>query len=102
MKVLVLNPGSRFTKNVVRDLIYGCWCKGKRIGGAQAPPLSLLYIATILKNEGHDVIFLDALAEQKPISDVKKIAKDCDAVVISTSTMSFNEDCGILAELKKA
>lgn len=102
MKVLVLNPGSRFTKNVVRDLIYGCWCKGKRIGGAQAPPLSLLYIATILKNEGHDIIFLDALAEQKPINDVKKIAKDCDAVVISTSTMSFNEDCGILAELKKA
>ena len=34
MKILVLNPSSSATKNVIRDVLYGCWCKGKRIGGA--------------------------------------------------------------------
>jgi len=101
MKVLILNPPSKLTKNVLRDLIYGCWCKGKRIGGAKVPPLNLLYIATVLKEEGHKVKLLDALAEQLSLEEVKKIVKDYDAVIISTSTMSFREDSRVLAELKE-
>jgi len=101
MKVLILNPPSKSTKNVLRDLIYGCWCKGKRIGGAKVPPLNLLYIATVLKEEGHKVKLLDALAEQLSLEEVKKIIKDYTAVVISTSTMSFREDSRVLAELKE-
>lgn len=97
MRVLVLNPLSRSTKNIIRDLIYGCWCKGKRIGGAKAPPLSLLYVATVLKQDGFDIEFADAMAEQKESFDIK----DFDAVIISTSTMSFNEDASYLGELKK-
>lgn len=97
MRVLVLNPLSSSTKNIVRDLIYGCWCKGKRIGGATAPPLSLLYVATVLKGDGFDVSFADAMAEQKECFDIK----DFDFVVISTSTMSFNEDAKYLGDLKK-
>ncbi len=101
MKVLVLNPSTLKTKNILRDLVYGCWCKGKRIGGAKSPPLNLLYIATILKKEGHYVKFLDALAEQKSPSFVNKIIKNFDIVIISTSTMSYNEDALFLKELKK-
>ncbi|OGM01749.1 B12-binding domain-containing radical SAM protein [Candidatus Woesearchaeota archaeon RBG_13_36_6] len=97
MRVLVLNPLSRSTKNIVRDLIYGCWCKGKRIGGAKAPPLSLLYVATVLKEDGFDIGFADAMAEQKESFNIK----DYDFVIISTSTMSFNEDAQYLGELKK-
>jgi radical SAM superfamily enzyme YgiQ (UPF0313 family) len=100
-KVLVLTPPSMYTSNVVRDLIYGCWCKGKRIGGAQAPPLNLLYIATVLKDQGHDVIFIDALAEKKDLAYVKTKAKDRDVVVISTSSMSYNEDASFLSKIKK-
>jgi len=102
MKVLVLNPSSKLAKNVVRDLIYGCWCKGKRIAGATVPPLNLLYVATTIKEEGHDLKFLDAAAEQIPIQKVKKIVKNFDMVIISTSTMSFNEDISILKEFKKS
>jgi len=102
MKILVLNPSSKESKNVVRDLIYGCWCKGKRIGGATVPPLNLLYVATTIKEQGHDLKFIDAAAEQIPLENIKKIIKDFDVVVISTSTMSFNEDAGILKELKKS
>ena len=101
MRVLVLNPPSKSTKNVLRDLIYGCWCKGKRIGGAKVPPLNLLYVATVLKESGHNVKLLDALAEQMDLERVTEIIDEYDIVVTSTSTMSFREDAQILAELKK-
>ncbi|MBW3021594.1 B12-binding domain-containing radical SAM protein [Candidatus Woesearchaeota archaeon] len=101
MKVLILNPASKFTKNVVRDLIYGCWCKGKRIAGAQAPPLNLLYVASVLKHSGHEVRLLDAPGEQRSVDYVRKLARGFEVVVISTSTMSYNEDAEILADLKK-
>lgn len=102
MKVLVLNPASNLTKNVVRDVLYGCWCKGKRIGGATVPPFGLIMVATVLKRDGNDVIFLDAQAEQLNIDEIKILIKDIDMVVISTSTMSYREDALVLAELKKA
>jgi len=101
MRVLILNPPSIFTKNVVRDLIYGCWCKGKRIGGANSPPINLLYIASVLKNGGHNVAFLDALAEHKTIDLICNISTKNDVIIISTSTMSFVEDIEILSEIKK-
>ena len=100
MKILVLNPSSSATKNVIRDVLYGCWCKGKRIGGATVPPFALLEIATILQNEEHDVEFLDAQAEQLPLELVERKVIDCDAAIISTSTMSFTEDANTLLALK--
>lgn len=100
MKVLVLSPPTESTANVVRDLIYGCWCKGRRIGGAKAPPTNLLYIATVLKQQGHDVRLLDATAEFKTAQYVKDIISKYDVVIESTSTMTFLEDAGFLAELK--
>ncbi len=102
MKILVLNPSTSATKNVIRDVLYGCWCKGKRIGGATVPPFALLQIATILQNEDHDVEFLDAQAEQVPLELVEHKVVDCDAVIISTSTMSFTEDADTLLALKGA
>jgi hypothetical protein len=50
MKVLVLNPASSSFPNVVRDQIFGCWYKGKEIGGMQMPPLSMLYVTTVLQD----------------------------------------------------
>jgi len=41
MNALVLNPPSKVVKNVVRDLLYACWCKGKRIGGIRFPKTSV-------------------------------------------------------------
>lgn len=101
MKILVLNPASKFTKNVVRDVLYGCWCKGKRIGGGTVPPFALLEIATILKQDGNEVVFVDAQAEQIPFEKVASVAKDFNAVVVSTSTMSFREDADYLLGLKE-
>ncbi len=104
MRVMVLNPPSVYAKNVVRDLVYGCWCKGKRIASAQFPPLSLLYIASVLEREGHEIIFLDAQSEGKGLEEVKTIAaeKRPEVIIIPTSTMSFREDAKTLEILKEA
>ena len=102
MKIIIINPASEFTKNVIRDVVYGCWCKGKRIGGAKIPPFTLMQIATILdKQRNQEVKFIDAAAEGITLSEIKKFINDFDLVVMSTSTMSFTEDASYLFELRK-
>lgn len=102
MKVLALNPGSRHSKNVARDLLWGCWCKGKRIAGVQFPPLPLLYVGTILKEEGNEVHLLDAAGEGLDFEDVRERVRreKYDLAFLISATMSFNEDAGTLADLK--
>lgn len=103
MRILILNPGSKYTKNVIRDVAYGCWCKGRRIGGAKIPPFILMQIASILdKNKDNKVDFIDASGEGININKIESIAKDYDIAIISTSTMSFFEDADYLLQLKKA
>ncbi|MFH0773965.1 MAG: radical SAM protein, partial [bacterium] len=101
MKVIVLIPPSKFSKNVARDLIYGCWCKGKRIAGIQFPPVSQLLVATVLRDAGHNATLLDAGGLQMNISSIKEATKDHDVCIMLTSTMTVNEDAEVLSELKK-
>jgi len=101
MKILALVPSSKFAKNVARDLIYGCWCQGKRIGGISFPPITLILVGTILKQTGHKVRLLDAAAEGINLNLLLKIASRYEAVIILTSTMSINEDAGLLNKIKK-
>jgi len=101
MRVLVLNPSSKITKNVVRDVIYGCWCKGKRIGGGTVPPFALLEVATVLKKSKNDVRFIDAQGERISHERLASESTSYDVVIISTSTMSFNEDVQLLSLLKQ-
>jgi radical SAM superfamily enzyme YgiQ (UPF0313 family) len=104
MKVTILNPPSRFAKNVVRDLFYGCWCTGKRIASAKFPPSTLIYLVAILKREGHDVSLLDSQAMDLDLGRVIEIIKKAGpgAIIIPTSTMSFREDMQTLNDIKKA
>ncbi len=102
MKVLVLNPPTRQTGNVIRDVLYGCWCNGKRIGGGTVPPFGLLSLATVVKESGFETTFLDAMGQGFAVDYVKKLVPDYDAVVCSTSTMTVNEDSLTLQELKQA
>jgi len=102
MRILILNPMTTATKNVVRDVVYGCWCNGKRIGGATVPPFTLIVLATILRQNGFEADFLDAQAEQIPVPEMTVRIGQYDIVVMSTSTMSFKEDADYLLNLKKA
>lgn len=102
MKVAIVEPCLENKKNVIRDVIYGCWCGGKRIGGATVPPFELLTIATILGQEGHDVAFVDAQAEQLEVEEVVERIEGSQLVVMSTSVMTANSDALYLKQLKKA
>ena len=104
MKTLTLIPPSKHSKNVARDLVYGCWCKGKRIAGIQFPPVSQLLVATVLKEAGHDAELLDAAGMQMSLDEIKdKIVREkYDVVQMLTSTMTVVEDAEILLELKQA
>ncbi len=101
MNILLYIPASKFTRNVIRDVLYGCWCCGKRIGAGTLPPLSLLSVASLLRQDGHRVKILDSNIE---IISKEKLSKDLpvwEAVVVLTSTMTFLEDTAALLELRK-
>lgn len=102
MKIMVLIPFSRFSRNVARDLIYGCWCKGKRIGGIRFPPISQLLVATFLKKAGHEVNLFDMTTQKRGFANLRQeILNNYRCVIILTSTMTLKEDTDILAELKE-
>ena len=101
MNVLFLNPPSLTAENVVRDSIYGCWCKGKRIGGAMTPPYPQILLATVIRDSGHGVRVIDALAQDMTFDRVLDIIGDFDMVVILTSVMTFTEDVVIMRRLKE-
>lgn len=102
MRILALNPPNRFSKNVARDLLWGCWCKGKRIAGVQFPPLPLLYVGTVLKEDGNQVDLLDSQGERVSLNEVKKRILNYDVVFLISATMSFQEDTFVLQQLKEA
>ncbi|MFU2207798.1 B12-binding domain-containing radical SAM protein [Solidesulfovibrio sp. C21] len=102
MKTLLLNPMTSQAGNVVRDVLYGCWCKGNRIGGGTVPPFNLLVLTTLLRREGLSVDFLDAQALQLDADAVIGRLNGVGLVVMSTSTMSFTEDANYLKQLKQA
>lgn len=98
---LFLNPPNEYQEPVGRDLIYGCWCHGKRVADMQLPPLHLLYLATNLRElGGHHVAVLDALVQNLSLPEIAAEAKTFDAVVIHTSNTTFRYDLTVLAAIK--
>jgi radical SAM superfamily enzyme YgiQ (UPF0313 family) len=100
MNILTLIPPSSSGGNAIRDVLYGCWCKGRRIGGGTVPPLSLLSVATILKQDGHSVRLIDSGGERKTLEDIKNEIVNFDFVIVLTSSMSFKDDRKVLSQLK--
>ena len=102
MKTLTLIPPSKYSKNVARDLVYGCWCKGKRIAGIQFPPISQLIVTCVIKEDGHEADLLDAAAERMTVQDIQDHirAGGYNLVIVLTSTMTIREDAEVLRACK--
>ncbi|MDD5556341.1 MAG: radical SAM protein [bacterium] len=96
----MLIPASAYADNVVRDVLYGCWCKGRRIGGGAVPPLNALTIATILKCDGVEVSLVDALEQRLPFEAVARGIRDFDVVLVLSSSMTVDEDADTVRRLK--
>jgi anaerobic magnesium-protoporphyrin IX monomethyl ester cyclase len=101
--ILVLMPGEGVNrKNVIRDLVYGSWCNGRRIGGTQMPPVNHLYVATILKEDGHQVQFIDAQVDYLAYQQLenKKFA-GLDFLIMMSSSNSHRDDLKTAGHIKK-
>lgn len=100
MRAAFLNPPSGISE--ARDLLYGCWCRGKRIGRASFPPLSLLYPATLLKENGHEAKLIDAQAlrmdKEQAMGAIKKY--DPDFLILAID-QPMQKDIAFLSETKK-
>jgi len=103
MKIIILNPGSRTGEHVSRDVLYGCWCKGKKAGFTEYPPLPLLYVNTVLKNDGFETEFLDAqgrgLDHKRTLNSIDW--RNIDIVISQTATMTFLEDVDLFNSIKQ-
>jgi anaerobic magnesium-protoporphyrin IX monomethyl ester cyclase len=101
MRVLFLVPPNVENLNVLRDSVYGCWCKGNRLGGATVPPHPLVLLATCAKVAGHEVHVVDGLVDPAAPQKVNNLIPQVDAVLVQTSVMAFLDDCDVVAWLKE-
>lgn len=101
MRALILIPASEYADNVVRDVLYGCWCKGRRIGGGSVPPLNALTIATILKNDGVAVELRDAIEQRMTFEGLARGIESFDVVLVLSSSMTIDEDAATVRRLKE-
>ena len=100
MKTICLIPSASRTRLMHRDVLYGCWCSGNRVGGGILPPLTLLTMATVLNEDGSDVTLIDMVAQEMSIEDIEGLATSFDVVVVLTSTMSFLEDLSVIGAIR--
>lgn len=103
MRVLFLNMPTAANTSGVRDLLYGCWCGGKRIANASYPPLDLLYLATDVEKAGFAVRVVDSIRLGLGIDKVAELTQrwGADMVVCSTFYSTLKEDTASLRMLKK-
>ena len=87
MKILLVSPP---TDSVI-----------KRVAGTTGPPLSLAYLASMVRDE-HDVIIVDSIVEELTFDDVRKRIKKFDPDVVGiTATTSMIPDAYKVAEIAK-
>ena len=83
MKVMLINPP------VISDI--------KRVLGVNGVPLGLIYLASVARNEGHEIKFLDASAEGMDLNSVKSRVRDFypDMVGVTATTPAFYDACDV-------
>ena len=88
MKILLIHPP---TPSIIAEVL-----------GAKGPPLGLAYLASVVREEGHDVTILDALAEEISLVDVARRVRWYDPDVVGiTATTPMIYDAYAIARLAK-
>ncbi|BAE48922.1 B12-binding domain-containing radical SAM protein [Paramagnetospirillum magneticum] len=89
-------------RNIVRDFIYGCWCNGKRVGGMSMPPLHELMAATHARQDGLEILFVDAQYEPERFAALERQRFDgVIAICMMSSTQSFRQDLEVIRAIKQ-
>ncbi len=80
MKIALINPPTTKQK-MFGDIA---------IAGSNAPPLALISLAASIRNSGHEVVIIDALAEQLNAHDVAERVLQTGAEVAGITCLTFN------------
>ncbi len=102
MRVHLINPPPPPAGRVSRGLMGGF---GMVVGeGLCYPPLDLMYVAAILKRDGHEVLVTDAEAQVSSQQEVLDAiaAFGPDLIGFSTSSATIEQDLSLVTEVKLA
>lgn len=100
LAVLVLIPPCPQNTNVIRDVLYGSWCGGKLVGGGMIPPLSSLYVATVLAADQNSTTLIDCGADQRDLKSLLELASQFKILVLQTSSITIDDDAETARELR--
>ncbi|MBF0556297.1 MAG: radical SAM protein [Nitrospirae bacterium] len=100
MKILLLNPPSPRGEKFTRE---GRCTQQSAIWTTLWPPISLVYIGTLLRDNGHEVKVIDCPAQDIDINDVTHVIRAfCPAAVIwSVATPSIAGDLNFSSVVKQ-
>lgn len=99
MKILLLNPPDVNKGKFTRE---GRCTQDQGIWTTLWPPLSLVYIGTLLKKEGYEVKVLDCPAEGTVVTELEGIVRAWapDVLIWSTGTPTIHGDLALASVLK--
>ena len=69
MRVLLCGPRIGEIRSI-RNLLFGCWCHGRRFAETGLPNLPLADLGAVLEQEGHEVRLRNDTAHPRPVIDV--------------------------------
>lgn len=101
MKLLLINPPPPPAQRVSRGLMGGF---GMVVGeGLCYPPLDLLYVASIVGKQGHEVVVIDAEAELTEVERVLEqvVVESPDMVGLATSSATLKLDLALVDSIKQ-
>lgn len=101
MRIALVNTSSDRKNNSVKDLLYGCWCQGKRIGGSTFPPLNLLLIGTILEKKNL-VKIIDNNILKLEQDDLAKYLSKFHLIILPTTAFCYEDDVKFLKKVKNS
>jgi len=101
MKILVLNPPAFRKQDYIRE---GRCMQTKSSWAALWMPLSLCYISAVLREKGHGVKLIDAIAEKLNDTKLIKILSSFSPglIILNTAIPSIEGDMDCASALKKA
>ena len=100
MKVLVVNPPAWNNTDFIRE---GRCMQTKSSWAALWMPLSLCYIAAVLRKQNHEVLLIDCIAEKTDNAKLLEITGHFapEMVILNTAIPSINGDMNTAAVIKK-
>ncbi|MFA4941967.1 MAG: radical SAM protein [Patescibacteria group bacterium] len=100
MKILIINPPAFKGNDYIRE---GRCMQTKSSWASLWMPLSLAYISSFLRKNGHEIKLIDCIAEKMDVKNLVKVAKDFspNIIIINTAFPSIKGDMETASELKK-